>query len=416
MFAFVFLSCLTASFLLRFYLSMRQMRHVKAHQSEVPQAFSEKVSLSSHQRAANYTVDKIKLGLIILFIETTFLLCLTFGGLLQTLHDFWNFALEGSRIIEGVLLVGSVTIISGLIDLPASLYAQFSIEQKYGFNRMTFALFLSDLVKQLLLSAAIGIPLLAAIFWLMDSMGNFWWLYVWAFLCAFMLLAQWIAPTFIAPLFNKFTPLEEGELKTRIEALLNRCGFTSSGLFVMDGSKRSGHGNAYFSGFGKTKRIVFFDTLINRLSADEIEAVLAHELGHFKKKHIIKRIVMMFLMSLFFLFLLATLKEAPWFYQGLGVTINENAQTTPIAFLLFFSIVPIFTFPLTPVFSAMSRKHEFEADQYAAEQSNKAYLISALVRLYEDNAATLTPDPLHSLFYDSHPSALIRINHLERLS
>ena len=326
------------------------------------------------------------------------------------LHDWWATRLDG--LAYGVALIFSVMAISGLVDLPLSLYTQFVVEEKFGFNRMTLKLFFADLAKQTLLGALIGTPLLLAVLWLMAQAGSLWWLYTWVFWCAFNLLILLIYPTWIAPLFNKFTPLADNELKARIENLLTRCGFASSGLFVMDGSKRSNHGNAYFTGLGRNKRIVFFDTLLSRLQGSEIEAVLAHELGHFKHRHVMKRIVLMFSLSLGFLAVLGQLMTADWFYHGLGV----STQNTALALILFFLVVPVFTFLLTPLSSLLSRRHEFEADRYAAEHASASELTNALVKLYEDNAATLTPDPLHSLFYDSHPPAALRIAHLAQFS
>jgi STE24 endopeptidase len=308
-------------------------------------------------------------------------------------------------------MIFSLMLISGIIDLPLSLYRQFVIEACHGFNRMSLGLFFADMLKQSLLGIAIGAPVILAVLWLMDAMGNFWWFYVWLFWSGFNLLIMFIYPTWIAPLFNKFSPLEDGEMKSRIEALLIRCGFRSSGLFVMDGSKRSSHGNAYFTGFGNNKRIVFFDTLLARLTPTEIEAVLAHELGHFRRKHIVKRIIFMFATSLAFLWLLGQLINAPWFFSGLGV----SAENTTLALILFFLVIPVFTFPLSPLMSHFSRQHEFEADAYAAEHTAASDLIRALVKLYEDNASTLTPDPIHSMFYDSHPPAAVRIAHLQSL-
>jgi STE24 endopeptidase len=298
------------------------------------------------------------------------------------------------------------------VDLPFAIHRQFVVEARHGFNRMTPALYCADLAKQMLLGVLIGAPVIAAVLWLMEAMGAYWWLYVWAFWCLFNLAIAFIFPTWIAPLFNKFSPLADGEMKTRIESLLTRCGFRSSGLFVMDGSKRSSHGNAYFTGFGRSKRIVFFDTLLERLAPSEAEAVLAHELGHFACRHIVKRIVFMFAGSLVFLWLLGQLIDAPWFYAGLGV----DAQNTALALILFVLVVPVFTFPLSPLSSALSRRHEFEADAYAAANASGDDLTRALVKLYEDNAATLTPDPLHSLFYDSHPPAAQRIARLQATS
>ena len=396
---------------LRLWLGARHVSHIQAHRDTVPEQFADRVSLISHQRAADYCITRTRFGRLALVVEIAVLLAFTFGGGLQALHDFWSSHLEG--LWYGVALIFSVTAISGLIDLPLSLYMQFVIEQKFGFNRMTLRLFMMDHIKQLLLGVAIGTPVLLAVLWLMQQMGERWWLYVWLFWCVFNLLILFIYPTWIAPLFNKFTPLEDTALKARIEALLARCGFASSGLFVMDGSKRSAHGNAYFTGFGKTKRIVFFDTLLSRLQPEEVEAVLAHELGHFKRHHIIQRIALIFGMTLFLLFVLGQLMTTGWFYTGLGIT-SESGRNTAMALILFFQTVPVFTFLATPLGSLLSRRHEFEADRYAAEHASAADLVRALVKLYEDNAATLTPDPLHSLFYDSHPPAALRVSRLSR--
>ena len=408
-FSLVFLGALALMVALRMWLGARQVSHIIAHRERVPDRFADRISLSAHQKAADYNVARTRFGRLALAVEIAVLLAFTLGGGLQALHDFWNSQLHG--IWYGIALIFSVMAISGAVDLPLSLYTQFGIEEKFGFNRMTLRLFITDLVKQLALGLAIGTPVLLTVLWLMAQMGDRWWLYVWLFWCAFNLLILFIYPTWIAPLFNKFTPLEDAALKTRIEALLTRCGFSSSGLFVMDGSKRSAHGNAYFTGFGKTKRIVFFDTLLNRLQPEEVEAVLAHELGHFRHRHIIKRIVLIFGTTLLLLFSLGQLMQTDWFYAGLGVT-GADARSTAMALILFFLTVPVFTFLATPVASLLSRRHEFEADRYAAAHASAPDLIKALAKLYEDNAATLTPDPLHSLFYDSHPPAALRIARL----
>ena len=409
-FSFVFILALCATVVLRCWLAVRQLKHVAAHREAVPAQFAGRITLGSHQKAADYSMTRTRLGFLSLAIEVAVLLAFTLGGGLQLLHDWWATRLDG--LAYGVALIFSVMAISGLVDLPLSLYTQFVVEEKFGFNRMTLKLFFADLAKQTLLGALIGTPLLLAVLWLMAQAGSLWWLYTWVFWCAFNLLILLIYPTWIAPLFNKFTPLADNELKARIENLLTRCGFASSGLFVMDGSKRSNHGNAYFTGLGKSKRIVFFDTLLSRLQGGEIEAVLAHELGHFKHRHVMKRIVLMFSLSLGFLAVLGQLMTADWFYRGLGV----STQNTALALILFFLVVPVFTFLLTPLSSLLSRRHEFEADRYAAEHASASELTNALVKLYEDNAATLTPDPLHSLFYDSHPPAALRIAHLAQLS
>jgi len=406
-FSFAFLAALCLMVALRLWLAQRQITHVLAHRAAVPAQFAGRLELAAHQKAADYTVTRTRFGRIALAVEIGVLLAFTFGGGLQALHDFWSARLDG--LPYGVALIFSVLAVSGLIDLPLALYRQFVIEERFGFNRMTLSLFFADLVKQTALGAVIGAPVILAVLWLMARMGSLWWLYVWIFWCSFNLLILFIYPTWIAPLFNKFAPLDDAPLKTRIEALLARCGFASSGLFVMDGSKRSSHGNAYFTGFGKTKRIVFFDTLLGRLQPVEVEAVLAHELGHFKHRHVIKRIALLFAMSLAGLAALGQLIDATWFFNGLGV----QAQNTTLALILFFLAVPVFTFLLTPLMSLLSRRNEFEADRYAAAHASAKDLVQALVKLYEDNAATLTPDPLHSLFYDSHPPAALRIARLQ---
>jgi STE24 endopeptidase len=406
-FTLLFLAAFTLTLAARLWLKLRQIRHVAAHRGAVPAEFAERISLASHQKAAAYTIDRSRMAVLGTLSEAVLLLAFTLGGGLAALHGFWSAQFSG--LAYGLALIFSVALISGVVELPLSFYNQFVVEARHGFNRMTPALFVSDLVKQTLLGIAIGAPVLAVVLWLMDAMGEHWWLWVWLFWSAFNLLMLFIYPTWIAPLFNKFTPLPEGEAKTRIEALLERCGFRSNGLFVMDGSKRSAHGNAYFTGFGDNKRIVFFDTLLARLTPGEIEAVLAHELGHFRKKHIVQRIALMFAGSLAFLWLLGQLLDAPWFYAGLGVP----AQGTALALILFFLVVPVFLFPLAPLSSRWSRRHEFEADAYAAEHADAGELVRALVKLYDDNASTLTPDPLHSLFHDSHPPAAQRIAQLK---
>ncbi len=409
-FSIVFLLALLLMVALRLWLAWRHVSHILAHRATVPDQFAGHIELSAHQKAADYSVARTRLGVLALALEIAILLGFTFGGGLQTLHEFWAPRLAGPWY--GIALIFSVMFISGVVDLPLSLYTQFVIEEKFGFNRMTLKLFVADLLKQTALGIAIGTPVLFAVLWLMDRMGSLWWLHVWLFWCVFNLLILFIYPTWIAPLFNKFAPLDDAPLKARIEALLQRCGFAASGLFVMDGSKRSNHGNAYFTGFGKTKRIVFFDTLLGRLQAAEVEAVLAHELGHFKHHHVVKRIALLFAMSLAFLAALGQLMKADWFYEGLGA----STQSTALALILFFLVVPVFTFLLTPLMSLLSRRHEFEADRYAAKQASADDLVRALVKLYEDNASTLTPDPLHSLFYDSHPPAALRVERLARLT
>lgn len=406
-FTLLFLAACAVTFAGRLWLTLRQIRHVAAHRGAVPAGFAERISLAAHQKAADYTVDRNRLAILTTLVDAALLLAFTVSGGLAWLHEFWASRVDG--LVYGLALIFSVMAIGATVDLPFALYRQFVIEARYGFNRMTLALFFADLLKHTLLGIVIGTPVILAVLWLMAVMGSAWWFWVWLFWSAFNLLILFVYPTWIAPLFNKFSPLADGEMKSRIEALLARCGFRSSGLFVMDGSKRSSHGNAYFTGFGNNKRIVFFDTLLDRLAAPEVEAVLAHELGHFRRRHVLKRIVLMFAASLGFLWLLGQLIAAPWFYAGLGVP----AQSTALALILFFLVVPVFTFPFTPLLSWISRRHEFEADAYAAARTEAAALGRALVKLYEDNAATLTPDPLHSLFYDSHPPAAVRIARLQ---
>ncbi|HNA30367.1 MAG TPA: M48 family metallopeptidase [Thiobacillaceae bacterium] len=404
----VFLSAVILSAGLKLWLLLRQMRHVWTHRDAPPAAFLGIIPLEEHRKAAAYTLAKARLGLAHLTVETALLLFFTLGGGLQWLHDGLAARLDSPLLAGAALLLG-LGLISAVAELPLSALGQFRVEARFGFNRQTPAGFVADLAKQALLGLLLGGPLLLLVLWLMGVMGENWWLWVWGVWMGFNLLILAVYPTFIAPLFNKFTPLADAALKERIERLLDRAGFKASGVFVMDGSRRSSHGNAYFTGLGKNKRIVFFDTLLSQLSPDQIEAVLAHELGHFKHRHIVKRIGLMFVLSLAMLAALAWVKEAGWFYAGLGVT----SQTDATALALFFLALPVFLFPATPFMSLYSRQHEFEADAFAARQTEAGHLISALVRLYRDNAATLTPDPVYSLFYDSHPKAVERIEKLD---
>ncbi|OHV95560.1 peptidase M48 [Janthinobacterium lividum] len=418
-FSILFVSVLVLTLAVRFWLASRQIRHVLAHRAAVPPEFAEKIPLAAHQKAADYTVAKTKFGLLTLLVNYAVLIGFTLLGGLQWLalylHELTGAA--GSPMLYQLGLMVAFAAISGLIDLPFEYYQQFVLEQRFGFNMMSKKLFFTDLLKNIGITAVLGLPLLWVILVLMAKSGDLWWFYAWIVWSAFSLLMMIIYPNFIQPLFNKFTPLADESLKRRIESLMQRVGFASKGLFVMDGSKRSAHGNAYFSGFGANKRIVFFDTLLSRLAPQEIEAVLAHELGHFKLKHIVKRIAMMFVISLGFLALLGFLKTQPWFYAGLGidpVTLALTGQPTDaLALLLFMLALPVFTFLLGPLTSLSSRKHEFEADAFAATHTQADDLVSALVKMYEDNASTLTPDPLHSAFYDSHPPASVRIRHLK---
>ncbi len=410
-FTLIFLAALALATSVKLWLGLRHINHVRAHREAVPAEFAAEITLEAHRKAADYSNTKTRLGLLSTLFEAAVVLILTFGGVLQLLHTV-SAGWFDAGVARGVALIVLLGVLMAVIEIPFDLYRTFVIEQRYGFNKMTLRMFVIDGVKHALLGAALGMPLVACILWVMDGMGAAWWIYAWLIWVAFNLLVLAIFPTWIAPLFNKFSPLEDAQLKERIERLLERCGFKVRGLMVMDGSKRSSHGNAYFTGFGKTKRIVFFDTLLARLSPPEVEAVLAHELGHFKLKHVIKRMLWTFAASLAFLWLLAQLMTQAWFYSGLGVA----TQSTAMALLLFFIVVPQFTFLLSPLTSYYSRKHEFEADHYATAYAAAADLITALVKLYKDNAATLTPDPLHSLFYDSHPPATARIARLKGAS
>jgi STE24 endopeptidase len=409
-FTYLFIAALFSNGIIKLWLAYRQLDHVAASRGEVPVAFREKIELVAHQKAADYTRALVQLGIISVIFDSILLLAFTLGGGIQWISN-WSSATFAVPMVQGAAVIVAVLLLQSVLEAPFSLYRTFNIEVRFGFNKMTLKLYLIDTLKGLLIGAAVGLPLLFGVLWLMSAMGDLWWLYVWAVWVVFNLLLLFIYPTYIAPLFNKFEPMRDEAKKARIEALLNKCGFSASGLFVMDGSKRSTHGNAYFTGFGKTKRIVFFDTLLQRLTPSEVDAVLAHELGHFKKHHVLKRIAYTFALSLGFLWLLAQLLHAGWFYSGLGV----STQSTAIALLLFFMALPVFTFLLHPIASAYSRKHEFEADEYASQQTDANELVNALVKLYQDNAKTLTPDPLYASFYESHPPAPIRIAHLQKL-
>jgi len=397
---------------LKFWLAARQIRHVARHAEAVPPQFSARVSLESHRKAAAYTIARQRLAMLEAAVGVALLIALTLLGGVQAIAAAVAGGL-GSGLAAQVAIVACVALVLGAVDLPFEWYRQFRVEERFGFNRMTPRLFFVDLLKSLLVGTALGLPLLALVLWLMDAAGSYWWLYAWAAWVGFNALILVLYPTVIAPLFNRFEPLADGDLAARIGALLARTGFSSRGVFVMDGSRRSAHGNAYFTGLGRAKRIVFFDTLLQRLKPAEIEAVLAHELGHFKRRHIAKRLVFSFLSSLVFLGLLGWLAGRSWFYQGLGVTPALDGTHNAVALVLFMLVVPVFTFVLAPIASRISRKHEFEADAFAVAHTSGGDLASALVKLYEDNAATLTPDPVHSAFYDSHPPAATRIARLQ---
>ncbi|MFA7241948.1 MAG: M48 family metallopeptidase [Sulfuricellaceae bacterium] len=407
-FTLLFLAAFGLTLGLRLWLALRHIGHVRARRFEVPVEFAAQITLDAHQKAADYTIAKTRLSLFHILLEAAMLLAFTLGGGLEALGRLAA-GLPAGELWQGAALILGVFAITAVVELPLGVYRTFVIDERFGFNKTTPALFIADLAKQLALGAVLGAPLILGVLWLMARMGENWWLYVWLGWMGFNLLVLALYPTFIAPLFNKFAPLEDELLKKRIEKLLGECDFHAQGLFVMDGSKRSTHGNAYFTGFGKSRRIVFFDTLLARLSHDEIIAVLAHELGHFKHRHIVKRIVLIFAMSLVGLWLLGYLMAQAWFFTGLGVA----TPGTAMALVLFLLVSPVFTFLLQPLMSYYSRRHEFEADRYATQHARADDLVRALVKLYNDNAATLTPDPLHSAFYDSHPPAAIRVAQLQ---
>ncbi|MGU7779442.1 M48 family metallopeptidase [Burkholderia sp. PU8-34] len=410
-FTLLFTLAVVAMVVTKLWLASRQIRFVAAHRNRVPAQFSATIPLSAHQRAADYTVERTRLTMLEIVVSAGVLVGLTLLGGVGTLDALLSGGL-GRGYGQQVGLVAVVFAIMSVIDVPFEYYRQFGIEERFGFNRMPKRLFFTDMLKNALLGAALGLPLLFVVLWLMNQAGNLWWLWTWIVWVAFQMLVLLIYPTFIAPLFNKFEPLKDDALRARIEALMKRCGFAAKGLFVMDGSRRSAHGNAYFTGFGASKRIVFFDTLLARLSGEEIEAVLAHELGHFKRRHVMKRMVVSFVLSLVLLALLGWLAQRAWFYTGLGVTPSLDSSNAGAALVLFFLAIPVFLFFATPVGSLTSRKHEFEADAFAASQTHAQDLVSALVKLYEDNASTLTPDPVYTAFYYSHPPASQRIDRL----
>ena len=410
-FTHLFIFFLILTFVVRCWLSTRQIRHIRAHQEKVPEQFAGSISLASHQKAAAYTVAKTRFALVSLIVETVVLLSFTLLGGLEKLSD-WIHGWTGNNMIYQIALIALTSIIVGAIDVPFDYWQQFVLEEKFGFNKMTPALFVGDIVKSAILGVIIGLPVIWVLLTVMGKAGTWWWLYAWILWTIFQYLMLFLYPTFIAPLFNKFTPLPDEQLRMKIENLMKRVGFQSKGLFVMDGSKRSAHGNAYFTGFGAAKRVVFFDTLIEKLSPEEIEAVLAHELGHFRLKHVMKRMIATSILSLVFLAILGYLKSQSWCYAGLGVDSIPAGGSDAGALILFALTLPIFTFFLSPLMAISSRKHEFEADAFSAQYTQADDLVHALVKMYQDNAATLTPDPLHSAFYDSHPPASQRINHL----
>ena len=411
----LFAIALVSSLAVKLWLATRQMRHVAEHRATVPTAFTGQVSLADHQRAADYTLAKGRFGLLVMAAGHGVLLAWTLLGGLDALNSLIRDTVQprlGTMAYQ-LALLSAFALIGGAIDLPFELYSTFRLEQRFGFNRNTWRLYLADMLKGLLIGALIGLPLAAAVLWIMGAAGAMWWLWAWGTWAGFNLLVMVLYPTLIAPLFNKFEPLSDEALKTRVQALMQRCGFAAKGLFVMDGSRRSAHGNAYFTGLGAAKRVVFFDTLLAKLSAAEVEAVLAHELGHFKHKHVTQRLVMMFGLSLAALALLGWLAGQPGCYVGLGVAPNLGAPNDALAVLLFMVAVPVFGFFASPLLAQLSRKHEFQADAYACAQASGADLASALLKLHQDNAATLTPDPLYVRFYYSHPPASERLAALQ---
>ena len=412
----VFAAALLASLLVKFWLTTRQMRHVAAHRDRVPPAFAQTITLAAHQRAADYTLAKGRLSLLSMAFGAAVLLGWTLLGGIDALNALLRDALQprfGDMAYQ-LALLASFALIGGVLELPFELFSTFRIEQRFGFNRMTWKLYVADMLKGVLLGTLIGLPVAALMLWIMGATGGLWWLWAWGAWMSFNLMILVFYPTVIAPLFNKFEPLADESLKARVQALMQRCGFAAKGLFVMDGSKRSAHANAYFTGFGAAKRVVFFDTLLNKLSPGEVEAVLAHELGHFKRKHVLKRIASMFAISLAALALLGWLSTQPWFYTSLGVRPSMSAANDAVALLLFLLVTPVFGFFVSPWFARLARKHEFEADAYACAQASGTELAAALLKLHEDNAATLTPDPLYARFYYSHPPASERLAALSR--
>ncbi|MEW5010065.1 MAG: M48 family metallopeptidase [Cycloclasticus sp.] len=410
-FSYLFLFFLTGSVSLKLWLNARQSRHIMLHRQQVPDDFVGKIDLEAHQKAADYTIAKTNIASISTLISSAILIMLTLGGGLNLLLSISQ-SYIGSDILVGICLIMSTFILSYFIELPIDIYQTFKIEQKFGFNRTTTGQFIKDQLIQLALMLIIGCPLIYALLWVMGEMGDYWWLYAGVLTISFTFFMTWLVPTLIAPLFNKFTPLEDEQLKNKIQHLFERCGFNSKGIYVMDGSRRSGHGNAYFTGIGNNKRIVFYDTLIESLDADEVEAVLAHELGHFKCKHVRRQMVVSSLVTLAAFALLGWLKQQNWFFDGLAVLQITDAS----ALLLFLLISPIFSTFIHPISSYYQRKFEFEADAFASTMSKPEYLIQALVKLYRENASTLTPDPLYSSFHHSHPPAGVRINHLKSLA
>ena len=412
LFSLAFAAALVCGLALKFWLATRQVKHVLAHRSAVPGVFADRISLAAHQKAADYTVTKTRFGMLELAWGVAVALGWTLLGGLDALNNAvtqqW-----GSGLASQAALMGLFIAINALIDIPFGWYGTFVIEKNFGFNKTTPQLWLQDLAKSLVLGLLIGTPLLLLVLWLMAAAGPSWWVWTWGVWMGFNVLAMLIYPTWIAPWFNKFQPLQDESLATRVQALMQRCGFKAQGFYVMDGSKRSAHANAYFTGFGASKRVVFYDTLLERLNADEVDAVLAHELGHFAHRHIQKRVISLFALSLLGFALLGWLSTQVWFYTGLGVLPNLHGSNDALALLLFMLALPPFTTFIGPVFSSLSRRDEFQADAYAVDKSSGTHLASALLKLYEDNASTLTPDPWYVRFYYSHPPALQRLSRMQ---
>jgi STE24 endopeptidase len=405
----IFLLSLLIKNLIESLLDKKNYEHIKKNRNTVPASFASKITLADHQKAADYSCSKINANRVFHLIDLLVFLGLTLGGGIEALNQFasnWG----TNETITGLIFLGLLILVTTIFSLPQSIYFTFVLEEKYGFNKTTWKIFIADLFKGALLTFVLGAPIAYAILSIMEKLGSYWWLYAFLFLTAVQLLLVFIYPTFIAPIFNKFSELPEGIVKEKIISLLTRCGFKSSGLFVMDASKRSGHGNAYFTGFGKTKRVVFFDTLLNTLEPEEVESILAHELGHMKKKHILKAMIKGFVFSFIGLYILGVLKNNPAFFIGHGVLTVTNAT----ALALFSMVSGVYTFLLTPINSWLSRKNEYEADEFASQNASANKLISALVKMYKDNASTLTPDPTYSKFYFSHPPALERVAFLEK--
>jgi len=407
----VFCAALVGGLVLKTWLSSRQIRHVVRHRAAVPPAFVDTVTLHAHQKAADYTIAKARFGLLTTSVEAALLLGWTLLGGLHWLNQ-GLLAWLGGGLVQQLALIGAFALIGGLLTLPLEWWSSFRIEERFGFNRMSLGLWLGDLAKGAAVGVLIGLPIAALVLWLMDTAGPMWWLWAWGVWMGFNLLMLVLYPTLIAPLFNKFEPLQDETLKARVSALMQRCGFAAKGLFVMDGSKRSAHANAYFTGFGAAKRVVFFDTLLKQLDPAEVDAVLAHELGHYRRRHILQRLVLMFALSLAGFALLGWVSGQAWFYTGLGVQPSMDAPNHALALLLFMLVVPLFTYFLQPLVAQLSRRHEFEADAYAMAQTSGTDLASALLKLYKDNASTLTPDPVFARFYYSHPPASERLARL----